>query len=155
MSPADDDRQNPLPPSSGKGPDAGMPLGARRLVLIGGLCVPVGLVAGPYLLGLQILAVGGVVAVAVALSYGPGRTWFSRWSWLTVAAGAVWMAATIAYWGTIVAAADASAPLSGWSPVLFNIGVGGLVIMAAATAGGVLTRYRFRRAAAAVAAARG
>ncbi|MDZ4351703.1 MAG: hypothetical protein U1B81_03645 [Arthrobacter sp.] len=151
MTSADEERQNPPHPGPGTGPVAGMPLGARRLVLIGGLCVPVGLVAGPYLLGLQLLAVGGVVAVAVALSYGPGRAWFWRWSWITAAAGALWMAATIAYWGTIVAAADASAPLSGWSPVLFNIGAGGLVLMAAATAGGALARYRSRRAAAAAA----
>ena len=146
MSPAEDDRQNPLPPSSGTDSDARMPLGARRLVLIGGLCVPVGLVAGPYLLGLQLLAVGGVIAVAVALSYGPGRPWFWKWSWLTAASGALWMAATTAYWATIVAAADASAPLSGWSPVLYNIGAGSLVIMAAATVGGALARYRSRRA---------
>ncbi len=45
---------------------ARMPIGARRLVLIGGLCIPVGLVAGPYLFGLQLVAVAG----------GP-----SRWLW--------------------------------------------------------------------------
>lgn len=151
MTSADDDGQNPMPTSPGTEPAAGMPLGARRLVLIGGLSIPVGLVAGPYLLGLQLVAIGGAVAVAVALSYSPGRAWFSRWSWLTAAAGSVWMAATVAYWGTIVAAADASGPLSGWSPVLFNVGAGGLVIMAAATAGAAFARYRSRRTAAAAA----
>lgn len=76
-----------------------VPLGARRLFLIGGLCVPIGLVAGPYLLGAQLLAVAGVVMVAVALSYRSGVRWFSRLSWVVGAAGALWPAGTAAYWG--------------------------------------------------------
>ena len=92
-----------------------MPLGARRLFMIGGLCVPVGLVAGPYLLGAQLLAVAGVILVAVALSYRVGSPWFSRLSWVAGAAGALWLAFTAAYWGVIIAAADSSAPPLGLS----------------------------------------
>jgi hypothetical protein len=124
---------------------AGMPLGARRLVLIGGLCIPVGLIAGPYLFGLQAVAVAGAVAVAIALSYRLGEQWFSPWSWLTAAAGALWMASTIAYWATIVTAAEASAVLSAWSAVLFNVGVGAVVLMAAGALGGTVARYRSGR----------
>lgn len=126
-----------------------MPLAARRLVLVGGLCIPVGLVAGPYLLGLQLLAVAGVVAVAVALSYRSGPVWFSRWSWLTAAAGTFWVSVTIAYWLTIVAAADATAAPSGWTPVLFNVGACAVALMAVGTAAGVIARYRSGRASAA------
>lgn len=79
-----------------------VPLGARRLFLIGGLCVPIGLVAGPYLLGAQLLAVAGVVMVAVALSYRSGVRWFSRLSWVVGAAGALWPAGTAAYWGPLL-----------------------------------------------------
>jgi len=124
---------------------AGMPLGARRLVLIGGLCIPAGLVAGPYLFGLQLLAVAGAVAVAIALSYRQGEQWFSPWSWLTAAAGTVWIAATIGYWATIAAAAEAAAALSAWSAVLFYVGVGAVVLMAVGALGGVVARYRSRR----------
>ncbi|WP_251043113.1 hypothetical protein [Arthrobacter sp. ISL-69] len=124
---------------------AGMPLGARRLALIGGLCIPVGLVAGPYLLGLQLVAVAGAVAVAIALSYRLGERWFSPWSWLTAAAGALWIAATLGYWATIVAAAEASAALAAWSTVLFNVGVGAMVLMAAGALAGATARYRSGR----------
>lgn len=122
-----------------------MPLGARRLVLIGGLCIPVGLVAGPYLFGLQLLAVAGAVAVAIALSYRHGERWFSLWSWLTAGAGAVWIASTIGYWATIVTAAEASAALSVWSPALFNVGVGAVVLMAVGALAGTVARYRSGR----------
>lgn len=107
-----------------------MPLGARRLFMIGGLCVPVGLVAGPYLLGAQLLAVAGVILVAVALSYRSGVPWFSRLSWVATAAGALWMAGTAAYWGAIIAAADSSVPPPGFAPVLFAAGVVSFVVMA-------------------------
>lgn len=119
-----------------------MPLGARRLALIGGICIPVGLVAGPYLFGIQLLAVAGAVAVAIALSYRLGEQWFSPWSWLTAAAGAVWIASTIGYWATIVTAAEASAALSAWSAVLFNVGVGAVVLMAVGALAGGVARYR-------------
>lgn len=70
-----------------QGPTGGMPLGARRLVMIGGLCVPLGLVAGPYILGGQLLSVAGIIMVAAALSYSTDGPWFSRWSWIATAAG--------------------------------------------------------------------
>ncbi|AFR31247.1 putative integral membrane protein (plasmid) [Arthrobacter sp. Rue61a] len=117
-----------------------MPLGARRLVLIGGLCVPVGLVAGPYLFGLQLVAVAGVIAVAVALSYRRGQAWFSRWSWLAAAAGALWMVATVAYWLSIMAAVDGSSAPSGLPTVLFYLGMAALAVMACGTIAGWISR---------------
>lgn len=103
--------------------------------------MPVGLVAGSYLFGLQLVAVAGVVAVAIALSYRRGQAWFSPWSWLTAGAGAVWEAATISYWLSIMAAADGSASPSGLSSVLFYLGVAALVLMAAGTIAGCVSRF--------------
>lgn len=128
---------------------AKMPLGARRLVLVGGLCVPVGLVAGPYLFGLQLLAVAGVVAVAVALSYRRGPAWFSRWSWLAAGGGALWVLATVAYWLSIVAAVDGSSAPSDLPTVLFNLGLVALAIMACGTITGWISRVLSDRRAAA------
>lgn len=109
-----------------------MPLGARRLFMIGGLCLPVGLVAGPYLLGAQLLAVAGVILVAVALTYGVGVRWFSRLSWVAGAAGALWLVCTAAYWGAVIAAADSSVPPPGFASALFAAGVVSFVAMAGA-----------------------
>jgi hypothetical protein len=118
----------------------GMPLGARRLLLIGGLCIPAGLIGGSYLFGLQLLALAGVTLIAVALSYRPGRIWFSPVSWVTAAAGALWTAFTAVYYLAIIAAADASAPLPGYAPVLFNAGAAGVAVMAAAAGAGLVVR---------------
>ena len=122
-----------------------MPLGARRLLLIGGLSIPIGLLAGPYLFGLQLLTVAGVVAVSVALSHQIGHPWFRLWSRLTAAAGAVWIAATIGYWVTILTAADSSAPAPEASSALFNIGVAAFVTMALTVLAGTVARFRSRR----------
>jgi hypothetical protein len=122
------------------GTSAGMPLGARRLLLIGGLCVPVGLVAGPYVLGAQLLAVAGVIMVAVALSYRRDGRWFSRWSWLVTATGVFWLAATAAYWGSIIVAADASTPSPAFAPALFNAGLACFGIMALAALAAMMLR---------------
>nr|WP_246223361.1 hypothetical protein [Pseudarthrobacter psychrotolerans] len=126
-------------------PTAGMPLGARRLVLVGGLCIPVGLLAGSYLFGLQLLAVAGVVAISVALSYGTGRTWFALWPRVTAGAGAAWIVATIAYWLTVVSAADVSAPVPEVSSVLLSAGVVAFMVMAAAVLAGTVARFRSHR----------
>ncbi|MFY9633442.1 MAG: hypothetical protein WAL27_01840 [Cellulosimicrobium cellulans] len=142
--PAQATNEGPLP-ARDKGKTTGMPLGARRLVLIGGLSIPVGLVAGPYLFGIQLIAVAGVVAVSVALSHGIGPAWFTRWPRLTAAAGGAWIAATIGYWLTIMAAADASAPAPEMSSVLFYTGVAAFTVMAAAVLAGTLARFRSRR----------
>jgi hypothetical protein len=119
------------PPAVAANTSARMPLGARRLLMIGGLCVPVGLVAGPLVLGAQLLAVAGVVMAAAALSYRVDGRWFSRWSWLVTAAGALWLAATAAYWGSIIVAADSSAPAPGLAPALFIAGTACFAVMAA------------------------
>lgn len=133
----------PLKPKPGvAAPDtpAGMPLGARRLVMIGGLCVPVGLVGGSYLFGAQLLALAGVVMVAVALSYRADGPWFWRLSWVTAAAGALWMAFTGAYWVAVIAAADSSAALPGYAPVLFTAGAACVAVMAVAAVAAVAVR---------------
>jgi hypothetical protein len=118
----------------------GMPLGVRRLVLIGGLCIPVGLVGGSYLLGLQLLALGGLTLIAVALAYRAGRAWFSRLSWVAAVAGVLWAAFTAAYWVAIIVAADASAPLPGYAAVLFNSGAVCVAVMVTAAAAGMVRR---------------
>ncbi|MCD4850758.1 hypothetical protein LN996_08050 [Arthrobacter sp. AK01] len=120
---------------------ARMPIGARRLVLIGGLCIPVGLVAGPYLFGLQLVAVAGAVAVAVALSYRRGPVWFSRWSWLAAAAGALWLIATVGYWLSIMAAVDGTSAPSSLPTVLFYVGLAALGVMAVGTIAGWISRF--------------
>lgn len=128
----------------------GMPLGARRLVMIGGLCVPVGLLAGPYILGGQLLAIAGVVMIAAALSYSGEGTWFSRWCWIATAAGVLWVAATAAYWGSFIAAADAAAQAPSFAPALLTAGLVGFGAMAAATVVAMTlraVRARGRRAA--------
>lgn len=117
-----------------------MPLGARRLFMIGGLCVPVGLVAGPYLLGAQLLAVAGVILVAVALTYRVGVRWFSRLSWVAGTAGTFWLAGTAAYWGAVIAAADSSVPPPGFASVLFTAGVVSFVVMAGASVTAMVLR---------------
>ncbi|MET4901643.1 hypothetical protein PV760_13305 [Paenarthrobacter sp. CC6] len=137
--------RSPAPEDAAK-----MPLGARRLVLIGGLCIPVGLVAGPYLFGLQLVAVAGVVAVAIALSYRRGQSWFSRWSWLATAGGALWVIATVAYWLSIMAAVDGSSSPSSLPTVLFYSGLAALAVMAFGTiAGWTLRSLSDRRSVAA------
>ncbi|MET1065347.1 MAG: hypothetical protein ABWX85_10295 [Arthrobacter sp.] len=117
-----------------------MPLDTRRLFMIGGLCVPVGLMAGPYLLGAQLLAVAGLIMVAVALSYRVGGQWFSRLSWAASVAGALWLVCTAAYWGAVIAAADSSVPTPGFAPVLFTVGVVSFVVMAGATVTAMVSR---------------
>lgn len=101
--------------------------------MIGGLCVPAGLIAGPFVLGGQLLAIAGVVMVAAALSYSGEGPWFSRWSWISAAAGVLWLAATTAYWGSVIAAADAAAQAPAFALSLFAAGLacfGAMVVVA-------------------------
>lgn len=122
-----------------------MPLGARRLLMIGGLCVPVGLVAGPYLLPAQMLAVAGIVLLAIALSHRAGKRWFSRWSLAVTVTGLLWLAATAAYYATIMLAADAAAPLPVFAQVFFNAGAVFFAAMAGATVTAVAIRMLTNR----------
>jgi hypothetical protein len=121
------------PAAVGTVPVDRMPLGARRLLLMGGLSVPVGLVAGPYILGGQLLAIAGLIMIAAALSYSGENPWFSRWSWIVTAAGVLWMAATAAYWGSVIVAADAAAQAPAFAPALFTAGLVCFGAMAVAT----------------------
>lgn len=118
-----------------------MPLGARRLLFIGGFCIPVGLLATAYMFGAQLLLVAGIAAVAVALSHQDGQHWFARWSRLTTIAGAVWLASTGFYWLAIISAAESSAPATSLPTILFAVGVGAFAVMAAGTLGGCVSRY--------------
>lgn len=139
--PATDPKDMPLQhPLNGQGA-VRMPLGARRLLFIGGFCVPVGLIATAYVFGAQLLLVAGVAAVAVALSYRDGEQWFSKWSWLTAIAGGAWVLFTAGYWLTIISAAQASTPLTIWPTVLFSCGIGAVVGLVAGLAGGCVSRF--------------
>jgi hypothetical protein len=111
----------------------------------------VGLVAGPYLFGLQLVAVAGVVAIAVAFSYARGTLWFSRWSRLAAAAGALWIMITVAYWLSIVAAVDGTAAPSSLPTALFYAGLAALAVMVCATVTGWISRARSERRTAATA----
>ncbi|SDP85084.1 hypothetical protein SAMN04487914_1635 [Arthrobacter sp. ok909] len=133
MTPKQDTPAAAGPDAVASGPSGRMPLGARRLLMIGGLSVPAGLVAGPYLLGGQLLALAGLIMAAAALSYSIEGPWFSRWSWITTTAGVLWLAATAAYWGSIIAAAEASAQAPAFAPALFTTGLACFGVMAIAT----------------------
>lgn len=122
-----------------------MPLGARRLVMIGGVCLPAGLVAGPFLLPAQLLAVAGIVMLAVAMSFRAGQHWFSRWSLAVTLAGVLWLAATAAYYATIMIAADAAAPLPGFAQALFNAGAVFFAVMTVTAVTATVLRILARR----------
>jgi hypothetical protein len=117
-----------------------MPLSARRLVLIAGACILVGILAGRFLFAGLILAAAGLTVLAVALSYGSGSRWFSPVSWVVCVAGGFWTAATAGYWLSVSTAADASAKVPAIASLLFYGGVACFVIMA----GGVLTAIVLR-----------
>ncbi|WP_193342725.1 hypothetical protein [Pseudarthrobacter sp. AB1] len=137
-----DDHEDSLttPPGGAPAGRTGMPLPARRVVLIGAACVLVGILAGRFVFGGLVLAAAGTGTLAVALSYRAGPRWFSPLSWLVSIAGAIWTAATAGYWWVITAAADASAAVPAIAPALFYIGVGGLVTMAAGLLAAIIVR---------------
>lgn len=122
-------------PSSAPLSEARMPLSARRLVLIAGVCILAGILAGRFLFAGLVLAAAGVTVLAVALSYRAGGKWFSPVSWVVSVSGGLWTAATAGYWLSVSAAAGASEEVPAIVPALSYAGLGFLVIMA----GGVLT----------------
>ena len=117
-----------------------MPLGARRLILVGSLGVLAGVLAGRYYFGGLVLASAGITLLALALSYQAGKSWFSRLSWLVVAAGALWTTATAGYWWLIDAASKASSGPSENASLVFYLGIGALVVMLAAVLTAVILR---------------
>lgn len=119
---------------------ARMPLGARRLVLIGSLGVLAGVLAGRYYFGGLVLAAAGITLVSMALSYQAGKSWFSRLSWLVAAAGALWTASTAGYWWLIDAAAGAASGPSENASLLFYLGIGALVVMLGAVLSAAILR---------------
>lgn len=126
-------------------PPEGMPLAGRRLLIVGGLSIPIGLIAGPFLLPSQLLAVAGVVLLEVAVSYRPGPRWFSRWSLAVAITGTLWLAATAAYYAAIMIAADASARLPGAAQVLYNAGAVFFALMVLASVTAVVLRILANR----------
>jgi hypothetical protein len=90
-----------------------MPLGARRLLLVADLCIPLGLLGGSYLPGLQLRAVAGVGLITVALSYRARGTWFWPLSWVTAGGTDLWLTFTAAYLMTVIVAADARGRFQG------------------------------------------
>lgn len=117
-----------------------MPLPARRLVLIAGACILVGILAGRFLFAGLILAAAGMTVLAVALSYGSGSRWFSPMTWVVCVAGGLWTAATAGYWLSVSTAADTWEVIPVPASLLFYAGVGCLVVMV----GGVLTAVVLR-----------
>lgn len=124
---------------------AGMPLSARRLILIGSVCVLAGVLAGRFLFGGLVLASAGIALLATALSYGIGRPWFSPISWFVAIAGLSWTALTAAYGWSIPSTASPSAP-PGQTSLLFYSGAAALALMTGGTlAAGTLRILRRRR----------
>lgn len=119
---------------------ARMPLAARRLILIGSLGVLAGVLAGRYYFGGLVLAAAAITLVALGLSYQAGTSWFSRLSWLVVAAGALWTMATAGYWWLINAAADASSGPAENASLLLFLGTGALVVMVSAVLSAAILR---------------
>lgn len=119
---------------------ARMPLGARRLILTGSLGVLAGVLAGRYYFGGLVLASAGITLLALALSYQTGTSWFSRLSWLVVAAGALWTASTAGYWWLIDAAAGGSSGPPENASLLFYLGIGALVVMLGAVLSAAILR---------------
>lgn len=117
-----------------------MPLGARRLMLIGAACLPVGVVAGRFIFGGLVLASGGTALVAVALSYRAGKGWFSPLCWVVGMAGALWTGLTAGYWWVITVAADASAGMPAIAAPLYYAGTAALIVMLAGTLAAAIQR---------------
>ncbi|MHA7176960.1 hypothetical protein ACX80D_09910 [Arthrobacter sp. Sr24] len=135
---------NAMPaPATLSGEDVGgakMPLGVRRLLLIGGFCIPVGFIATAYFFGAQLLLAAGIAAVAVAFSYQGGHRWFAAWSRFTAFSGAAWLLVTVLYWLAIISA-ESSGSRTSLPTILFGVGVGAFVVMAVSVLGGCVSRY--------------
>jgi hypothetical protein len=143
------DKEN-MPPTSGAtagegagGP--GMPVGARRLFIIGCLGVLGGILAGRFYFNGLVLAVAGASVMGLALTYRDKKPWFSPMSWLVCVAGVLWTAITAAYGWSISTAADAASALSGYASVLFYSGVAMLIVMGGGVAAAVVARMVRRR----------
>lgn len=135
--------QQPAKETPGGG--ARMPLGPRRLVLVGSLCVLAGVLAGRYFAGGLVLAAAGAAVLATALSYRVESPWFSPLSWLVSVAGAAWTTVTAGYWWSISAAADSSSGPPESAAVLFYIGFAALIIMSSGSLAGITIRMIRRR----------
>ncbi|AOT05645.1 hypothetical protein ASPU41_16460 [Arthrobacter sp. U41] len=122
-----------------------MPLGPRRLVLVGSLCVLAGVLAGRYFVGGLVLATAGAAVLATALSYRVEKPWFSGLSWLVSVTGAVWTTVTAGYWWSIGAAADSSSGPPESAAVLYYLGLTALIIMSSGSLAGIIIRTIGRR----------
>ncbi|MDQ6751842.1 MAG: hypothetical protein M3017_00135 [Actinomycetota bacterium] len=110
-----------------------MPLGLRRLVLIGVLSVLAGLLVGPFVFGVQLIALAGAVLIAVSMSYDLKRSGMALLMWVAAVAGIIWIGATVAYWWVVVSTVETSSPqrAPAWVSTLFIVGVCGFGIMLA------------------------
>lgn len=143
------DKEN-MPPASGATADerAGgprMPVGARRLFIIGCLGVLGGILAGRFYFSGLVLAVAGASAMGLALAYRDRKPWFSPMSWLVCGAGVLWTAITAGYGWSISTAADAASARAEFASVLFYSGVAMLVVMGGGVAAAVVARMVRRR----------
>lgn len=117
----------------------GMPLGAKRLVLLGCLGVLGGVLVGRFLFAGLVLAAAGITAVSIALSYRTAKPWFSPLSWVVGVAGVLWTAVTAAY-GWSISAGNAPSAGSAYSSVLLNAGTLALGLMGAGVLAAVVLR---------------
>lgn len=125
-----------------------MPLGLGRLVLIGVLSVLAGLLVGPFVFGVQVIALAGVVLIAVSMSYDLKRSGMAPLMWVAATAGIIWSGATVAYWWVVVSTVETSSPqpAPAWVSTVFIVGVCGFGIMlATAVAASVRRAIQKRR----------
>lgn len=106
------------------------PLWSRRLILIGAVCIPVGLLGGSYVLLVQLVAVAGIAMIAMGMSYGAQPPVFSRWTRGVGALGALWVLFTAGYLVAVMAAADFNMESGALVPVLYNGGLACAIAMA-------------------------
>ncbi|MEO5315408.1 hypothetical protein DC347_18160 [Pseudarthrobacter sp. AG30] len=132
-----------VPVTGAGGPQ--MPLGARRLFIIGSLGVLAGIVAGRFYFSGLVLAVAGIALLGVALSYRDKKPWMSPISWVVCVAGGLWTAITAAYGWSISTEADAASSHSEFAGWLFTSGYVMFVVMAIGVASAVVVRIIRRR----------
>lgn len=129
-----------------------MPLRFRRMVLIGGLAILLGAFLGLIVVWGQAIAVSGAALVAAAYANNGNEHTRQPYVWWAGVAGAIWAAATMAYWWLwrsrfeLIAAQEPLSAVYDFQQPLFYIGLSAFGLMAAATAIGTVSRYRAHKA---------
>lgn len=125
-----------------------MPLRYRRMVLIGGLAILLGAFLGLVIVWGQAIAVAGAALVAAAYANNGNEHARQPCLWWAGAAGALWSAATVAYWWLwrsrfeLLAAQEQLSAVYDFQQPVFYIGLSAFVLMVAATAIGTVSRHR-------------